>query len=120
MTTNLFALDEFPNRVAVSKTPNYIIGGTFFLDFSRELRTIRKLFSYSCPFGIPIGIAVPVVHQLDVKGGYEIGVSPTDAVYEQIKALWKERYPANAFEPTGEFDGLKIIADFGTQFPNDC
>lgn len=120
MRTNLFALDEFPNRIAVSKTKNYVIGGTFFLDFSRDLRTIRQLFGYNCPFGISIGIAVPVVHQLEGRGSFEIGVSTSDAVYKTIRKLWKERYPTNAAEPTGDYNGIKIISDFATQFPNDC
>lgn len=120
MTTNIFTLEEFPNRIAVSKTPNYVIGGAYFLDFSRRLETVRRLFGFDCKFGISIGISVPVVHQLEHKGEFRIGVSPTDASYKVIKELWKERYPSNAAAPTGEYDGIKIISDFATQFPNDC
>ena len=41
MVVKLFSLDEFPDRIAVSKLEQYIEGGVFFLDFSRSLKVIR-------------------------------------------------------------------------------
>lgn len=71
-------------------------------------------------FGIPIGLAVPVVHQGEQQGGYVIGAHRSEPAFGSIRALWRARYPSKVVRPTEVADGLKIIADFGTQFPDDC
>ncbi|MGA7539544.1 MAG: hypothetical protein WBW93_12350 [Steroidobacteraceae bacterium] len=118
----LFKLPDFPSEIAASKTDQYVEGGAFFLDFSRPLRRMRWFFgkiNYS--FGLAVGLAVPIVHQGESTGGFIASVHRSESAYSQVRALWKQYYPRSRTGPnTAKADGLKVIADFATQFPNDC
>jgi hypothetical protein len=124
--TQLFKLPDFPNEVAVSKTDQYMDGGAFLLDFSRPLK-VNRWFGVSRRLGVRnrwIGIVtdvfVPVVHQGEAKGGYIIAIARSDPQFVKLRALLKEHYGWQKPPPTTPAGGLKIIADFATQFPNDC
>ena len=119
MAVNLFSLDEFPDRIAVSKLEQYIEGGVFFLDFSRRLKIIRELFGRDLPFGVAIGLFVPVVHQGENHGGFVISVHNSDPVFKVVRQLWKRHYASPQTTQSETADGLKIISDFATQFPED-
>jgi hypothetical protein len=119
MAVKLFSLGEFPDRIAVSKLEQYIEGGVFFLDFSRRLQIIRELFGRALPFGVAIGLFVPVVHQGESHGGYVISVHNSDPAFKVVRQLWKQHYPRPQTTRSGIADGLKIISDFATQFPDD-
>src|SRR5271165_1559644 len=114
MAVKLFSLDEFPDRIAVSKLEQYIEGGVFFLDFSRSLKVIRVLFGRKLPFGVATGLFVPVVHQGQSDGGYVISVHNSDPVFKVVRQLWKRHHPSPQATPSETADGLKIIADFAT------
>ena len=121
MTVRLFELENHPTRIAVSKTDEFVADGTFFLDFTRPIEvTVRCCGWLNDRFGIPVGLAVPVVHQGEKDGGSVIGVHSSEPYFKRIRALWKARYPSIRATPTTTADGFKIIADFATQFPNDC
>ena len=119
MPVKLFSLDEFPDRIAVSKLEQYIEGGVFFLDFSRKLKIIREFFGLTLPIGVAIGLFVPVMHQGESDGGYIISVHNSDPAFKVVRQLWKQHYPGPKATPSKTADGLKIIADFATQFPED-
>lgn len=51
---------------------------------------------------------------------YVIGVHRNGPYFQQLRAPWKQRYPSQRTPPTVEAEGLKVIADFATQFPGDC
>ena len=119
MAVKLFSLDEFPDRVAVSKSEQYVEGGVFFLDFSRSLEVIRVLFGRKLPFGVATGLLVPVVHQGEIDGGYVISVHNSDPAFKVVRQLWKRHYPMPPATPSETADALKIVADFATQFSED-
>ena len=114
MAIRLFKLEQHPNRVAVSDVDTFVIGGVFFLDFSRPLELRRWL-----GVGPAIGAFVPVVHEGEKNGGYVVGIERSNPYFGDIRELWKQHYPADASTPTTSADGVKIIADFASQFPND-
>ncbi len=113
MTLRLFQFDAHPNEVAVTKVDSFVTDGVFFLDFSRPLEVQRRRF------GLADALFIPVVHLGEHKGGFVIGVHRSDPSFPQLRALWKERHPSQRSPPTTVADGLKIIADFATQFPDD-
>ena len=94
MAVKLFSLDEFPDRIGVSKSEQYIEGGVFFLDFSRRLKIIREFFGREFPFGVANGLLVPVVHQGESHGGFVISVHNSDPVFKVVRQLWKRHYPS--------------------------
>jgi hypothetical protein len=120
MALNLFELPEYPNQVAVSKIESFVTDGAFFLDFSRPLEQIRWFGVKNRWFGITIGLLVPVVHQCERSGGFVIGAHRGDPYFSELRALWKTRYPSEKIPPSKEADGLKLIADFATQFPSEA
>jgi hypothetical protein len=109
----LFKTEQHPNRIAVSEVDTFVIGGIFFLDFSRPLQLRRWL-----GVGPAIGALVPVVHEGEKTGGYAVAIDQSNPYFGDIRELWKQRYPAEAQAPARAADGLKIIADFASQFPN--
>lgn len=113
MKVHLFELPGHPNEIAVSKIDSPVVDGAFFLDFSRPIETRRR-------FGFLVNLLVPVIHQGEQQGGYVIGVHRNDPRFSDVRALWKARYPSRKTPPAAPADGIKIIADFATQFPNDC
>ena len=119
MTITLFNLEEFPNRVAISKAKDYQVNGTFFLDFSKELQVIRWFGKVNNKFGIAVGLLVPVIHQGENIGGYQVSCHVNDEPYKTIKQLWKSNYPTSNPIVEKEADGLNIIADFANQFESD-
>jgi hypothetical protein len=74
----------------------------------------------NCWFGFAAGLLVPVIHQGEEQGGYVIGVDRSDPRSADLRTLRKAHYPLKRTPPTTVADGIKIIADFATQFPNDC
>lgn len=120
MTLHLFEFPEYPSQVAASKTDSFVTDGVFFLDFSRPLEYLRWFGVQNRWLGFTVGLFVPVVHQGERSGNYVIGVHRNDPYFAELRTLWKARYPSVRIPPTTEADGLKIIADFVTQFPNDA
>jgi hypothetical protein len=120
MPIKLFSLDEFPDRIAVSKTGQYVVGGVFFLDFSRKLTFSRELFGRHFSFGFLTGLLVPVVHQGENDGGFVISVHISDPKFKLISKLWKQSYPSPKITLSEFVGGLNIISDFAEQFPEDC
>lgn len=119
MATQLFQFNAYPNDIAVTKT-EFVSDGVFFLDFSRPLERLRWFGVLNRWFGFTAALSVPVVHQGEHQGGFVVGVHRSDPYFEKVLALWKARYPSKRNPPDTEADGLKIIADFATQFPDDC
>ena len=89
MAITLFELEQFPNRIAISKAKDYQINGTFFLDFSKPLTVIRWFGKVNDYFGFAVGLRVPVIHQSENVGGYVISCHVNDPQYKTIKQLWK-------------------------------
>ena len=113
MHTSIFKLAIHPNQLAICKSKSHIVGGTFFLDFSRPIQLYRKM-------GMVRAIGVPVVHEGEREGGFVITVKKRDPNFSRIRQLWKEHYPETRTAPFYEADGMKIIADFAEQFPPDA
>src|SRR3989344_2491034 len=119
MPVPLSELGSHPNQIAVSKIDSFVVEGTFFLDFSRPIK-IRRWFGVPNRwFGFTVGLLVPVIHQGEEQGGYVIGVDRCDPRFADLRSLWKAHYPSKRTPPTTVADGINIIADFATQFPND-
>lgn len=119
MAITLFELEDFPNRVAISKANDYQINGTFFLDFSKPLTVVRWFGKINDVFGIAVGLRVPVIHQSENVGGYVISCHANDSQYKTIKKLWKSNYPTANPKVEKEADGLNVIVDFANQFEAD-
>lgn len=120
LPVHLFELAEHPNQIAVSKLDTFVSDGVFFLDFSRPQEHLRSFFGVLNRWvGLSTGLVVPVVHQGEKSGGYVITVHSSDPYFAQLRALWKAHYPTKRIQPTTIADGLKIISDFATQFPDN-
>jgi hypothetical protein len=117
MAIRLFEIKGHPDRIAVSSGNSYIIGGAFFLDFSRPVGFYRRWRILKWWFGPYSIYRVPVIHEGEEKGGYIIMVQRNDPCFAAILPLWKSRFPERLPSPTNPADGLKIIADFARQFP---
>jgi hypothetical protein len=113
MHTSIFKVAIHPNQLAVCKSESHILGGVFFLDFSRPIVIYRKL-------GFIRYLGVPVVHECQQEGGFVISVHKKDPNFTKIRKLWKEHYPSTRTAPSYEADGPKIISDFAKQFPPDA
>jgi hypothetical protein len=119
MALQLIKLHAHPSETAVTKIGSVVTDGAFFLDFSRPLERIRWLGVRNRWIGFTVGLLVPVVHQGEAAGGYVIGVTPTDPYFTDLQKLWKANYPSKRTPPARAADGLRIIADFAAQFPDD-
>lgn len=113
MQTSIFKIAIHPKELAVCKSDSHIVGGTFFLDFSRPLVIYRRL-------GFIRHLGVPVVHESQQDGGFVISVRKNDPNFGKIRQHWKENYPSTRTAPSYEADGRKIISDFAEQFPPDA
>jgi hypothetical protein len=120
MALTLIGFDNPPSRFAATKTGTTVPDGRFFLDFTRRLEVIRWFGVRNRYIGPAVGLLVPVVHEAQKSGGYVIGVDISDAYFRDLRKLWNERFPSRSVAVPEEADGLKIIADFATQFPDDC
>lgn len=122
MTVRLFELAEHPNRIAICKTDNYQTDGVFFLNFNKPLETIRWFGIYNKYIGYPMALFVPIIHQNqnDNDDTFVVGLDRHDSSFDLIRNLWKKHYKTSNPIYKNELAGLEIIADFATQFPNDC
>jgi hypothetical protein len=120
MALTLIAFDNPPSRFAATKVGTAVPDGRFFLDFTRRLEAIRWFGFKNRYLGPAVGLLVPVVHEAERSGGYVIGVNVGDPYFRDIRKLWKTHYPSSPVVVHEEADGLTIIADFATQFPEDC
>jgi len=119
MALQLIKLHAYPNQTAVTKVGSIVADGAFFLDFSRPLEHLRSFGIQNRWLGVAVGLFVPVVHQGEHTGRYVIGVHRSDPYFTDLRGFWKAHYPSKRTPLTTEADGLKIIADFATQFPDD-
>jgi hypothetical protein len=117
MSLHLFELDNYPNRIAVSKVDSYIEDGTFFLDFSRPLERYRWFGVENRWFGFTNCLVIPVIHQGQKYGEFMITVYRSDPYFKEIQAFWKAHYPTKNTPPAIEDGALKIAAEFASQFP---
>jgi hypothetical protein len=104
-------IPQFPGQIAVTQADGVVEDGIFFLDFSRPLEQVKGRF------GIVSAVLVPVRHQSQGMGEFVIAVGRGDHYYKDITGYWKSHFPADLPAPVGEFDGLKVVADFARQFP---
>lgn len=109
----LFKLEQHPKRIAVSEVDTFVIGGVFFLDFSRPLELRRWM-----GVGPAIGAFVPVVHEGEKNGAYVVGIDKSNTYFADIRELWTQRYRSEVPPPVTIADRLKIVGDFASQFPN--
>lgn len=120
MPLTLIAFDNPPSRFAVTKVGVTVPDGRFFLDFTRKLEVIRWFGIRNQYIGPAGDLLVPVIHEAEKLGGYVIGVNVGDPYFQDLRKLWEARFPSSPVTVPQEVDGLKIIADFATQFPEDC
>ena len=120
MALTLIAFDHPPSRFAATKVGATVSDGRFFLDFTRKLEVIRWFGVRNRHVGPAVALLVPVVHEAEKSGGYVISVTVGDPYFPDIRKLWTANFPSSPATVAQEADGLKIIADFATQFPEDC
>lgn len=119
MATGFIKLLPFPNGIAVTKIDAVVTNGAFLLDFSRPLQHVRWLVILNRWLGTTVGLFVPVVHQGEEVGSFVVAVKRSDPSFADVLTLWGSRYPSTTTPPTKLADGLKVIADFHKQFPED-
>jgi hypothetical protein len=122
MTVRLFELAEHPNRIAISKTENYQLDGVYFLNFNKPLQTIRWFGVYNKFIGYAMALSIPIIHQNQSDNDedtFSVGIDRHDSSFEVIRNLWKTYYKTPNPIPKNESDGLQIIVDFSSQFPNN-
>lgn len=113
VTLRLFKVDNHPKRIAICGVDTFVVGGAFFLDFSRPLRLRRWL-----GVGPVTGASVPVVHEGQSRGDYVVEIDRGNPYFADIRELWRLRYPLAPRPPATRADATKIAADFASQFPN--
>ena len=111
MTVRLFKLDAHPRRIAVSGVETFVVGGVFFLDFSRPLMLRRYL-----GVGPVSGAFVPVIHEGEREGTYMVPVDRENAYFGDLQELWRQRYPRSAPPPAHFARKQDILAHFVAQF----
>ena len=119
MSLQLVAFDDQPGRLAATKSGSTVPDGRFFLDFTRPLQVIRWFGVRNRFFGATVGLGVPVVHEAESAGGYVVSVIANDVHFCDIRTLWKSHFPSEPRIIEFEANGLKVIADFAIQFPQD-
>lgn len=120
-TVFLYQLSRYPGRIAISKTDPPVEGGAFFLDFSRRLILYRQIFGVNNRYvGKIVGLGVPVVHEGENNGGFLVYMYRIDPRFLEVLAMWKARYPQERVAVQAVVGSLKILADFGGQFPPDA
>jgi len=115
MALRLFKVEGHPGRIAVCDVDTFVVGGAFFLDFSRPLEVRRWL-----GVGPVTGAFVPVVHEGQSSGDYLVEVDRANPYFGDIRELWRLRYPTPAPVPAVEAHGARIAADFASQFPDQA
>lgn len=120
MALTLYGFHDRPHDVAATKIGAAIEDCAFLLDFSRPLERVRWLGVKNRWVGLTLGLLVPVVHHGEDKGGYVIGVERGQPYFVDISKLWKEHRGMPRTIKSEKIDGLRVIADFGTHFPEDC
>jgi hypothetical protein len=116
----LYGFPNHPQSFAVTKTNAPLDQCVFFLDFSRPLKRIRWLLGINKWVGVTVGLMVPIVHLGEEEGGYVFGVNRGEPYFADLLKLWKENYRVRRSFPVAPVDGLRVIADFATHFPQDC
>jgi hypothetical protein len=111
MAVRLFKVEKFPRRIAISGVDTFIVGGAFFLDFSRPLVLRRYL-----GVGPVWGMFVPVIHEGEREGTYLVDVDKDNAYFADIQELWRQRFPSTAPRPEFFARRQDILAHFAAQF----
>lgn len=120
MPLQLVVFEDQPDRVSATKAGTTVPDGRFFLDFTRPLSVIRWLGVRNRFVGVAVGLLVPVVHECEKHGGYVVSVNASEPYFRDIRSMWKTRFPSKGIAVENEVDGLKVIADFAAQFPQDA
>jgi hypothetical protein len=120
MALTRYGFHDRPHDFAVTKVGAPLAECEFVLDFSRRITRMRQILGRQVWFGITVGLFVPVVHQGEQKGGYCIGVKRDAPYFTDLPKLWKKHYGSRRSIISDPAGGLKIIADFGKHFPEDC
>ena len=111
MTPRLFKHDKYPKRIAICASGSFVVGGAFFLDFSRPLIVRRYL-----GVGPIAGAFVPVVHEGEREGTFLVDVGKENPYFDDIQELWRQRYPSTVPPPEYFHRRQDILAHFAAQF----
>lgn len=111
MGVRLFKLEQHPKRIAISGTGTFVVGGAFFLDFSRPLVLRRYL-----GVGPVSGMFVPVIHEGEREGSYVVDVDRDNTYFADIQELWRQRFPSTPPPPEYFHRRQDILAHFAAQF----
>lgn len=111
MTPRLFRIEGHPKRIAICASESFVVGGAFFLDFSRPLMLRRYL-----GVGPVAGIFVPVIHECEREGSYFVDVARENPYFDDIQELWRQRFPSAAPPPAHFHRKQEILAHFAAQF----
>ena len=120
MSLTVYGIHSYPHDFAVTKIDAPLDQCAFLLDFGRKLERRRWLFRRNKWIGITVGLLVPVVHLGEHDGGFVIGLSRGEPYFTDMPKLWKQHFGSSSARTIPQVDGLKIVADFGKHFPNDC
>jgi hypothetical protein len=120
MALQLVAFENQPGRIAATKVGSTVSDGRFFLDFTRSLEVIRWLGVRNRFVGVAVALLVPVVHEGEKAGGFVVSVNAGEPYFRNIRGLWKAHFPSEPVTVPQHADGLQVIADFATQFPQDA
>jgi hypothetical protein len=119
MALTLFGFRDRPDDFAATKVGATLEECPFLLDFARPLERVRWLGVANRWVGITLGLLVPVIHQGQDESEAVIGVHRGQPYFADIPKLWREHRGARRTIRSEPVDGLQIIADFATHFPED-
>ena len=120
MPIKIFTYPGFPSDIGITKIDVPPKECAFFLDFQRPLEKLRWFGVPNKWIGPAIFFLVPVAHASERSGRLVIGIKRNEPYFMDIQRLWREHRSVVREMIVETEDDLRIIADFGTHFPEDC
>jgi hypothetical protein len=121
MALTLFMFPDHPHDYALTKVDAPLSDCVFFLDFSRPLEKRRWFGVLNRWIGPTVGLLVPVIHESEQEAaGFVVSVSRGEPYFVDLPKLWRRHKGSHRMLTSPNVDGLRIAADFGRHFPQDC
>lgn len=130
MGLTMYGFHGRPHDFAVTKADAPLEECPFFLDFSRKLTRRRRIhwhfgmlgeFAWESKWiGKTVELGVPIVHQSEDTGEFLMSVLCEEPYFTDIQRMWREHYKKPRVTKSEPVAGLKLVADFGTHFPDNC
>jgi len=120
MPLTVYGFHDRTHDFAVTKIDAPLDQCKFLLDFGRSIERRRWFFGWNKWVGVTAGLLVPVVHQGEETGGFVFGIDRGEPYFADLPKLWEKHSGSRRTVRSSPVEGLELIADFATHFPDDC